>query len=473
MPFANPVQILEIEPQPAWPGLVDRLRGAATPFLLESGGDQGGMVKWHFLGGFPVGEARCTGSSWRIDVGGEVQHGDGDPWRAVAAWWKQWGDRPVEYSDDSVPLQRPRIPFLGGAVGQIGYEFGEESLPLEPRPPTDVPSFHMYLYDELVAVEAATGRAFWIHRGRAGQPKREWWRWQAPAVEPDIADSAVVETRLSLQRDDYLRRVEEIRERIRVGDVYEVNLCRCHELSGAPSLWELHARLRQRQPVPYAALLPWEPLGIVSASPECFLRRQGSHVITRPIKGTTPRGATASADAAAARDLLASPKERAELAMIIDLQRNDLGRVCLPGSIVVVEEAALETYSTVIHTVATVAGTVPDFRDPWPLLRAAFPGGSITGAPKIAAMQTIRELEPVPRHAYTGAIGWIGPDGDLDLNIAIRTVLQHGATTTFSVGGAVTWDSDPQQEYLELEAKGRAIRSALFGDETLGGRDAS
>lgn len=227
-------------------------------------------------------------------------------------------------------------------------------------------------------------------------------------------------------------------------------------------MWELHSRLRERQPVPYAALLPWQPAGLVSASPECFLRRQGSRVMTRPIKGTTARRRDAAGDAAAAQELLASPKERAELAMIIDLERNDLGRVCLPGSVEVLEEAAVEYYSTVIHTVATVVGQLPEGRDPWPLLRAAFPGGSITGAPKIAAMQTIRALEPVARHAYTGAVGWIAPDGDLDLNIAIRTVLQHGATTTFSVGGAVTWDSQPEEEYRELDAKGQAIRGALF-----------
>ena len=149
--------------------------------------------------------------------------------------------------------------------------------------------------------------------------------------------------------------------------------------------------------------------------------------------------------------------------MIIDLERNDLGRVCRTGSVVVAEEAAVERYSTVIHTVGTVRGEVAAELSPFDLLRATFPGGSITGAPKIAAMHAIREYEPVSRKVYTGSVGWISPTGDLDLSIAIRTVLQAHGRTYFSVGGAITWDSDPEQELRELEAKGRAIFSALHG----------
>jgi para-aminobenzoate synthetase component 1 len=257
--------------------------------------------------------------------------------------------------------------------------------------------------------------------------------------------------------------VEEVRAAILRGDVYEVNLTRTHLIEGGPDPWCLHRRLRERQPVPYGALLPWDPVGVVSASPERFLRVEGRRVETRPIKGTIPRGRSPEEDARLGATLLADEKERAELAMIVDLERNDLGKVARTGSVEVVEEAALESYATVIHTVATVAGELRSGVGPFDLLRATFPGGSISGAPKLAALETIARLEPWPRKAYTGALGWIAPDGDLDLAIAIRTTLHAGGRTLFSVGGAVTWDSVAARELAELEAKGRAIFAALRG----------
>ncbi len=451
-PFAPPLVLEELPPVSSVESLGERLCGVPAPFLLESGLSVGGMGKWHILGGYPVGEALVRGLCWRVELGGVSRQGRSDPVHAVEEWWQQWA-RPREDAQG-------RFPFLGGAVGYLGYEWGDHLEKLPPRQPgfEDLPDLHLRLYDEVVLVECASGRCFYLHRGRTGGAARRWWQ-REPA--PREALRPVRKHTRSIEDAAYLEAVEKIRAAIGQGDVYEVNLTRCHRIEGGPSAWELHRRLRRLQPVPYAALLPWEPLAVISASPERFLRRVGTQVETRPIKGTQARGADAKQDRAAAAQLLASAKERAELAMIVDLERNDLGRVCLPGSVQVVEEAAVEYYSTVIHTVATVRGELPEGFSPFALLKATFPGGSITGAPKIAAMKMIRELEPCPRKVYTGAMGWIGSSGDLDLSVAIRTIQRFGDTLLFSVGGAVTWDSDPQAELAELEAKGQAVFQAL------------
>ncbi|MFQ5655639.1 MAG: anthranilate synthase component I family protein, partial [Planctomycetota bacterium] len=441
-------------------------------FLLESGAAVGEMGSWHLLGADPIGSAWVRGRRWRLRLAGVIEVGEGDPWGAVEAWWEAWRAPPAPAAADLAP----GLPFTGGAVGYIGYEMGEHLERLgrrgtAPHGMDAMPDLHLHLYDEVVAIERSSGRAFAVARGRSGRAGCRWWEREPRRCEEHVP-RPIREISVSLDDGRYRRHVEEIRAMIARGDVYEVNLCRTHTLEGGPSPWALHRRLRRLQPVPYAALIPWRPVAVVSASPERFLRRRGPHVETRPIKGTAARGSDDEEDRHAARALLESEKERAELAMIIDVERNDLGRVALPGSVRVVEEAALEAYATVLHTVATVAAEIPEDLSPFAILRATFPGGSITGAPKIAAMKTILALEPTPRKAYTGSIGWISPQGDLDLSIAIRTALFHEDRIHFSVGGAITWDSDPRRELAELEAKGRAIVAALRGSGGAeGGKD--
>lgn len=439
--------------------LTQRLQGAETPFLLESGG--GPMSQWHLLGAYPVGEIRVWGARWEARLGTRNWSGDEDPWRGLEDWWQAWAVGPD--ATGKLPELPAGLPFGGGAVGYLGYELGEHLEDIAPphAESKQWPDAHLYLYDEVVAIERDTGRVFFVHYGREGQQGRRWW--DQPCASPESSGSPVADERVSLPDARYLEAVDEIRELIRQGEVYEVNLCRRHSFRGGPDVWQIHEQLRRRQPVPYAAVLPWSPLAVVSASPERFLRRWGNQVETRPIKGTAPRGQSDAEDERAARELLANEKERAELAMIIDLERNDLGRVCVPGSVRVLEEAAIEKYSTVIHSVATVRGELREGASPWPLLRATFPGGSITGAPKIASMKVIRNFEPAPRSVYTGAIGWLGANGDLDLNIAIRTILRTQEQLYYSVGGAITWGSEPERELRELGAKGAAIRATILG----------
>jgi para-aminobenzoate synthetase component 1 len=255
--------------------------------------------------------------------------------------------------------------------------------------------------------------------------------------------------------------VGRIRDYIAAGDVYQVNLAHRYETELEGDLPGLYLRLRRRSPAPYGAYLNFGDLHALSISPERFVSLRAGQVRTRPIKGTRPRGADAAEDARLRAELEASAKDRAELLMIVDLERNDLGRVCQPGSVRVEELYTVEAHPTVWHLVSEVSGRLAQDRDVFDLLKAAFPGGSITGAPKIRAMQIIAELEPHRRGLYCGSIGWLGFDGDAELNIAIRTLVEHRGRAYYHVGGGITWDSVPHEEYAETQAKACALREAL------------
>jgi para-aminobenzoate synthetase component 1 len=257
--------------------------------------------------------------------------------------------------------------------------------------------------------------------------------------------------------------VRRVLEYIAAGDVYQVNLSQRFSSRGSFDPLELYLRLRDRSPAPFAAFLRWRDLAVVSASPEWFYQTRGDQIVTRPIKGTRPRGRTEDDDARLAAELAASPKDRAELTMIVDLERNDLGRVCRYGSVVVRDALRLESFAQVHHLVATVEGRLRPGVGPTDVLRAMFPGGSITGAPKIRAMQIIDELEPHCRSLYTGAIGYLTRGGSSAFNIAIRTILVEGDRASYQVGGGIVADSEPEAEYEETLAKGRALRAVLEG----------
>jgi para-aminobenzoate synthetase component 1 len=269
-----------------------------------------------------------------------------------------------------------------------------------------------------------------------------------------------------MTRDEYLQSVERIKEYIAAGDIFQANFTRRIEarLTGGPA--DLYRRLRRTNPAPFAAFMDCgEGRAIASSSPERFIALRGRRIETRPIKGTRPRGNTPAEDEANARALEASVKDAAELAMIVDLERNDIGRVADYGSVRVTERAALEAYATVFHLVATVEGTLAPHKDEVDLLKATFPGGSITGAPKVRAMEIIEELEPTARGVYTGAIGYIDFSGDMDLNIAIRTLLWDQGRVTYQIGGGIVADSEPEEEWEETVAKGKALAKTIAGPD--------
>ena len=294
---------------------------------------------------------------------------------------------------------------------------------------------------------------------------RTWW--ETGSLSADLRETADAPVRIgpfraATQRDDFLHRVRRVKEWIAAGDIYQANLSQAFaaEVSGG-SLFGLYESLRDASPAPMAAWLALDGREILSSSPETFLKISGRGIETRPIKGTRPRFADPDEDTRSAYELQTSAKEIAELVMITDLLRNDLGRSCEFGSVEVSEMLRLETLAQVHHLVSTVRGTLRPEHDAVHALAACFPGGSITGAPKKRAMEIIRELEAAPRGIYCGAIGWLGRNGESSFNIAIRTLVRHDGRLVYQVGAGIVADSEPQQEYEETLHKAAGIRMAV------------
>lgn len=374
-------------------------------------------------------------------------------------------------------------PFLGGLVGYLAYDLGAAFEPRQFRAADDqgLPLMRLGLHDWVVAWDRATGRAWLGGRVLDGDEPRLGRRLAGvrdrlqgtlasgarPRLDPGPRDLLFTS---SLDRPAFEARVEAIRAAIADGQIYQANLTR---RLGAPfdhDLWPLFRRLRTGDPALFAAYLDLgtdaegRPRAIASASPEPFLAVDtAGHVVSDPIKGTRPRGRSRAEDRALARELLASVKDRAENTMIVDVLRNDIGRVSRPGSVRVPRLCRLERTAAVQHLVSTVTGRLAPGRDPFDLLAAAFPGGSITGAPKLRAMEILERLETVRRGPYTGALGWIGPDGAMATSIIIRTLVADGRRLSLNVGGGITWRSDPAEEWAETVAKARGPLDAIGG----------
>jgi para-aminobenzoate synthetase component 1 len=267
--------------------------------------------------------------------------------------------------------------------------------------------------------------------------------------------------RSNFTHDDYIRAVETAREYITSGEIYQVNLSQRFEGGLTTPPYDLYQKLRAINPAPFAAYLNCDGVTVLSASPERFLKLDGDRVETRPMKGTRPRGRSAAEDATLAAELQASIKDRAENVMIVDLERNDLGKVCGIGTVNVSELCTLEKYATVFQLTSCVEGRLGGSKNRIDLLEACFPGGSITGAPKIRAMEIIDELEPTRRSVYTGSIGYLSFSGQMDLNIVIRTILVKNDRVYLQVGGGIVYDSEPEAEYQETLHKAKALFQAL------------
>ena len=359
-------------------------------------------------------------------------------------------------------------PFQGGIAGYVGYDWGAE-LEKVVRPRADrlspnLPDVALALYDWVIAWDHLEEKAWLIARDARGVA----WvheRLTAHRAQPVLARPRPPSTALesNFTRAGFEAAVSRIREYIAAGDVYQVNLSQRFHAPFDGSALALYGRLRARNPAPFGAYLEFGDAQVASISPERFLRLDATTraAEARPIKGTRPRGTTSVEDAALARELLESEKDRAENVMIVDLLRNDLGKVCRPGTVRVPNLFALESHPTVHHLVSTVTGELAEGADAFDLLRAAFPGGSVTGAPKIRAMQIIAELERAPRGLYCGAIGYVSATGAMDFNIPIRTIVLRDGSATFHAGAGIVWDSEPAAEYDETLAKARTMIEAL------------
>jgi len=401
--------------------------------------------------------------------------------------------RETAFSGDPFPVLReeldrhrvapiPGIPFLGGAVGYLGYGLREwtGATGRQPTLPSPWNDMHLGFYDHAFVVDHASRCTHLVATGMAepgpsrGKEKRrldlkrllERFEARRPRFE---ADRNAVTGRVSFRtsREEYLERVRRAQEYLAAGDIYQVNLSHRIEVEGEWRPLELYRRLVAAHPACFSACLPLRDHAVLCASPERLVRLMGRHAETRPIKGTRARGQTPEADLRAANELAAGPKERAENVMIVDLARNDLGRVCIPGSVSTRELFRVETLPSVHHLVSTVSGILREGADRVDLVQALFPGGSMTGAPKIRAMEIIDELEGVERGIYSGSIGYFSFDGDLDLNIVIRTLVVSGSRAELQVGGAVLAESDPSAEYQETLDKADPLLQLFQGSGTV------
>ncbi len=361
---------------------------------------------------------------------------------------------------DPAPQGLP-FPFAGGAAGWFGYELNSfvEDVPTAVCDEAMIPDMFLGCFGKLWLFDHIENRAYKVSIGG---------RETIPEI-PDIGgprghNAPPDHLESNFTRSEYISAVKTAKEYIAAGDIFQVNLSQRFKTRLYLDPFDLFLMLQRINPAPYSAFLRVGDTAIVSSSPEMFLKKRGNRVTTRPIKGTRRRGKTADRDRALAEELLTSSKDGAELAMIVDLERNDLGKVCRYGTVKVIQPKVLESYASVHHLVATIEGELRDDCDVTDLLLATFPGGSITGAPKIRSMEIIAELEPTTRSAYTGCIGLIGANGNnIDLNIAIRTIIARGDYASFNVGGGIVADSDPENEFEETLYKGEKLAEVLRG----------
>jgi para-aminobenzoate synthetase component I len=469
------------------------------PFLLfldsatgaAPGGEAHQLGRYSFLAADPARVVRSKGRLTELGGPGAAWTTlEADPLVAVRELLAEFPADPVS----GLP------PFQGGAAGYIGYDYGAvlERLPAARYDDLAIPDVILGLYDWVIAWDHRVQTAWIVSTGLPETGERRRARAEqrlemvrerlrgvvrraagrmpvtgpAPAAEaPSYPVLGVTGTeslglRSTFTHRGYLDAVTRVRDYIVAGDIFQANLSQRFHAPLTEPAFELYARLRQGNPAAFAAYLDFGGLAVLSASPERFLRLEanGRQVETRPIKGTRPRGLGPMHDAALGRALSESGKDRAENVMIVDLLRNDLSRVCRPGTVRVPELFALERHPTVHHLVSTVVGVLDRGCDAIDLLRATFPGGSITGAPKVRAMEIIAELEPSRRGVYCGSVGYISVTGAMDTSIVIRTYLALRGRVYFQAGGGIVADSDPELEYRETLDKARALISALGGE---------
>jgi para-aminobenzoate synthetase component 1 len=500
------VIVTELTPAPDPVRCCELLEGLSYRIFLDSAlkGTLGtSLARYSFLTADPVAVVRSKGAATeRLDLlNGSAHAVAGDALAAVQSTIAPYRTEPAP----GLP------PFQGGAAGYLAYDWANqlERLPTPRFDDLAMPDVVMGIYDWVIAWDHDQSRAWLISTGlpetsatarerraseRAaavrerladieGGPKRAALRSGPDVARPFVArpfqgrdretassypvdaqwSDPRVGLRSSFTHDGYLNAVNRVREYILAGDIFQTNLSQRFEAPLVEPPWDLYRRLRTQNAAPFAAYLDFAEALILSASPERFLRVDpDGRVETRPIKGTRPRGVGPEHDAALGRALTESAKDRSENLMIVDLIRNDLSRVCSPGTVRVKELFALERFATVHHLVSTVVGELRPGTGALDLLRAAFPGGSITGAPKLRAMEIIAELEPSARGVYCGAIGYLSLSGALDTSIPIRTAVVRDGRVYLSAGGGIVADSDAEQEYRETLDKARGMIDALI-----------
>jgi len=443
-----------------------KLANERHTFLLESvvGGERFG--RYSFIGLPARVSIRARGTAIEVDEGGTVvERHEGDPLAFVGAFLRRYRVAP-----------RPGLPrFCGGLAGYFGYDTVRHIEPklagkAPPPGPVDVPDILLLLTEELAVVDNLAGKIYLIVYADPAEPDayaRGHARLQelrrklrAPVSIPYQTATALTEARSESGAEAFQRSVARAKEYIAAGDVMQVVLSQRLRRPFASSPLSLYRALRSVNPSPYMFYYDFGDCHVVGASPEILVRKEGSTVTLRPIAGTRPRGATREEDERLAAELTADPKEIAEHVMLVDLGRNDVGRVAQTGTVTLTDRMVVERYSHVMHIVSNVEGALKPGLTSIDVLRAAFPAGTVSGAPKVRAMQIIDELEPTRRGVYAGAVGYISFQDDMDTAIAIRTALVKDGTLYVQAGAGIVHDSVPESEWTETQNKARAVLRA-------------
>ncbi|MDQ0188125.1 anthranilate synthase component I family protein [Cytobacillus kochii] len=422
--------------------------------LLESGRSG----RYSMAGFCPVVEFTGKDNKLYIKTSEGVQVAHGNPLHEMKKWLKQYE---IEEPLGSLP------DFHGGVLGFVSYDYGRyiENLPDMTEDDLEMPDTHFFLFEEWFVFDHDTEELWLIfaHDKEEDVTSRETaWvnRWTEEVEQGEVQLAGEKEPTLkdvSISEETFVQAVEKVQSYIASGDVFQVNLSvRGSQKLNVPPI-EVYSHLRELNPSPYMGYLNTPDYQLVSGSPELLVKKKGDEVSTRPIAGTRSRGKDEREDLKLANELIENEKERAEHVMLVDLERNDLGRVCQYGTVEVNEFMVIEKYSHVMHIVSNVRGQIANGRDGYDLIDASFPGGTITGAPKIRTMEIIDELEPVRRGIYTGSLGWIGFNGDLELNIMIRTMLVKEEVAYVQAGAGIVIDSEAHLEYKESLKKAKAL----------------
>ncbi|OMD42328.1 aminodeoxychorismate synthase, component I [Paenibacillus borealis] len=434
-------------------------------FFLDSGKDPERLGRYSFIGADPFIILKSKGRQIEITELGEKREVAGNPFEVLKELLARFKIR-----NDT------ELPFVGGAVGYFAYDLVHhlEKMAVTAIDDLNLPDMIVGLYDGIVVIDHLKNQVHAVSAGLVGSSPdaaKQKANLLKDTIEkgmlPDYTvlnepyQQNLVDLTSNFTFEGYCEAIERAREYIRIGDIYQMNMTQRFSTLLDQHPLHLYEKLRSMNPAPFASYLEFEDVQVVSSSPERFIQLRNGEIETRPIKGTIPRGQTPEEDEANRNALAQSTKDQAENLMIVDLMRNDIGRVCKFGTVEVPELFVVEEYASVFHLVSTVTGELEEGLDAVDCIMATFPGGSITGAPKIRSMEIIDELEPTCRQLYTGSIGYLGFDGDMDINIVIRTILVKGQQAYYQVGGGIIWDSVPENEYQETLDKGAALKKAL------------
>lgn len=432
--------------------LFERIRHLSWPVMLDSANTGDNAGRYDIFCADPFIRIQTQADITEIQTGAGTQQSADDPFLLLQQTLSRYQTSPCF------------LPFAGGAVGYFAYDLGRrlESIPQIAHDAEQIPDLAVGIYDWAVVVDHHQRQCFLASFLMDEQTQHKLtaitsWLQQDNAAPP-AAFNVTGAIRSNLSKTDYTAAFDKIQHYITEGDCYQVNLAKRFEVNASGDAWHAYKILRKQNAAPFSAYFSTPAVTLLSSSPERLLSVRNGHVETKPIKGTRPRDLSNTVrDKALADELKSSIKDRAENLMIVDLLRNDLGKVCRPGSIDVPHSFVIESFATVHHLVSTITGELADSESAVALLRACFPGGSITGAPKLRAMEIIEELEPNRRGVYCGSIGYIGFDGNMDTNITIRTLVYSDQRLRFWAGGGIVKDSDALAEHQEVLDKAAAM----------------